>query len=125
MHTITNSLAIKVRDLQNDMTIFNVAICPRAEYDYILKDIADNFARLYGEQAKGKEATMVVYLEAVAEGKVLHPMIGSENEGLKIKQTGLDALNNIIDTVQLLIKSHAVSDKYIPDAFYSCYDYAF
>lgn len=122
MHTITNSLAIKVKDLQNDRTILNATICPKAEYGYIIEDIADNYVRLYGERAKGKEATMEVYLEAVAEGKVLHSMIGGKDEGLKIRQTGIDLVNEIIDTVELL-KNHSISeqtDKYIPDVFYAC-----
>lgn len=125
MHTIPNYLAIKVQDLESNTPILNVAICPNEEYSYIIEHIADNFVRLYGEQVKGEEATMEVYLEAIAEGKVLNSMIGSEDEGLKIEQTGLDILNNIIDILQILVKDHSVSGKYIPDVFYSCYDYAF
>lgn len=122
MHTVTNSLAIKVHDLQNDITMLNATICPKAEYSYIIEDIADSFVRLHDERAKDDEATMLIYLEVVSEGKVLHSMIGKKDEGLKIKPTGIDMVNEIIDTVELL-KNHSISeqtDKYIPDVFYAC-----
>ena len=122
MHTITNSLAIKVQDLQNGRTMLNATICPEAEYGYIIEDIADSYVRLHDEQAKGKEAAMVVYLEVVAEGKVLQSMIGRKDKGLKIRQTGIDIVNEIIDAVEELT-SHSISgqtDKYIPDVFYAC-----